>query len=70
MHSIESYLRRQSTARLELLLRMDDQGCEAYTLHTIRLICGILAERNPSGKTAMELYQEYLRLHNRKQEDL
>ena len=66
MHSIESYLRRQSTEKLEVLLQVDDCGCEGYTLHTILLVCGILAERDPSGKTAMERYQEYLRLHNMK----
>ena len=70
MHSIESYLRRQSTAQLEVLLQMDDPGCDGYTLHTILLICHILAERDPSGKTAMERYQEYLQLHNLKKEDL
>ena len=70
MHSIESYLKRQSTAQLEVLLQMDDSGCEAYTLHTILLICNILAERDPSGQTAMERYQAYLQLHNLKKEDL
>ena len=70
MHSIESYLRRQSTAQLEVLLQMGDPGCEAYTLQTILLICHVLAERDPSGKTAMERYQEYLQLHNLKKEDL
>ena len=69
MHSIESYLRRQSTAQLEVLLQMDDPG-DRYTLHTVLLICGILAERDPSGQTAMERYQAFLQLHNLKKEDL
>lgn len=69
MHSIESYLRRQSTAQLEVLLQMDDPG-DCYTLHTVLLICGILAERDPSGQTAMERYQAFLQLHNLKKEDL
>lgn len=67
MHSIESYLRRQSTTQLEVLLQMDDRD---YTLHTILLICGILAERDPSGQTAMERYQAFLQLHDLKKEDL
>ena len=70
MHSIESYLKRQSTAQLEVLLQMHDQGCEAFTLQTILLICHILAERDPAGQTALERYQEYLQLHNLKKEDL
>ena len=70
MHSIESYLRRQSTAQLEVLLQMNDQGCEAFTLQTILQICGILAERDPARKPATERYQEYLQLHNLKKEDL
>ena len=49
---------------------MNDPGCDGYTLHTILLICHILAERDPSGQTAMERYQEYLQLHNLKKEDL
>ena len=69
MHSIESYLRRQSTAQLEVLLQMDDPG-DHYTLRTVLLICGILAERDPSGQTAMERYQAFLQLHNLKKEDL
>ena len=70
MHSIESYLRRQSTAQLEVLLQIDDPGCDGYTLHTILLICHIMEERDPAGKPAMERYQEYLQLHNLKKEDL
>lgn len=66
MHSIESYLRRQSTAQLEVLLQMNDLGCGGYTLQTILLICYILAERDPSGKPAMERYQAFLQLHNLK----
>ena len=69
MHSIESYLKRQSTAQLEVLLQIDDPG-DGYTLHTVLLICGILAERDPSGQTAMERYQAFLQLHNLKKEDL
>ena len=70
MHSIESYLKRQSTAQLEVLLQTGDPGCDGYTLHTILLICHILAERDPSSQTAMERYQEHLQLHNLKKEDL
>ena len=69
MHSIESYLRRQSTAQLEVLLQIDDPG-DGYTLHTVLLICRILAERDPSGQTAMERYQEFLQRHDLKKEDL
>ena len=70
MHSIESYLRRQSTAKLEVLLQTGHPGCDGYTLHTILLICHILAERDPAGQSAMERYQAYLQLHSLKKEDL
>ena len=70
MHSIESYLRRQSTEKLEVLLQTEACGCKAYTLQTILLICHILAERDPSGQSAMEWYREYLHLHDLKKEDL
>ena len=43
MHSIESYLRRQSTERLQLILAYGSE----YPVDTVLLVQQILAERSP-----------------------
>ena len=64
MHSVESYLRRQSTERLELILRRDIEGIEECPLDILLLVCQILAERNPPPpKSAKEMYQQFLQFY-------
>ena len=50
MHSIESYLRRQSTEQLRQILQMKPGGRGGYPLDTILLVCQILEERYRSGR--------------------
>ena len=38
MHSVESYLRRQSTEQLRLILQMELDGCRVYPLDTVLLV--------------------------------
>lgn len=59
MHSIRSYLARQSTERLEALLRAECLQEQELELDTILLICSILAERDPRRPDAREVFLRF-----------
>ena len=64
MHSIESYLRRQSTEQLQLILQMSmDESC-SYSLDTVLLVYKILAERQPFSDDAQEHFLEWIESYN------
>ena len=56
MHSIESYLRRQSTERLQLILAYGSE----YPMDTILLVDQILAERNSLSSDLDDIKKEDL----------
>ena len=61
MHSVESYLRRQSTEKLRSIILADFEGTEKYLPDVIVMVCKILAERDPPTKSAEEMFREFQR---------
>ena len=70
MHSLENYLRRQSTELLESIIQADCEENAGYPPEVILAVCKVLAERNPPGKSAEEMYREFLRFYGVEEKDL